>query len=248
MAVMETKNGTHIYTWNEKKVPGVTTITNIVNKPFLVKWAYNLGKNGVDMDAQSRQTLNIGKLVHSMIQSYFEKSNSSTIDNEVFDGISDIETTHAKRCFRKFLNWSSQHTIKPILLETSLVSNLYGGTFDALLDIDGKIVLMDWKTSNTIYPEYFAQVSAYWGLISQHKQEDDRVEELIRNNRVETIAVFRMPKDDLEDAPLRDDNWDIVEIAVDSHDFSIAYQYFYSCLRLYQSKSELEKNLGGNRN
>ena len=31
-------------------VPGVTTITGRISKPFLVKWANNLGLEGIDYD------------------------------------------------------------------------------------------------------------------------------------------------------------------------------------------------------
>lgn len=37
----------------------------------------------------------------------------------------------------------------------------FAGTIDAILKIDGKITVVDWKTSSAIYPTYLMQVAAY---------------------------------------------------------------------------------------
>ena len=37
----------------------------------------------------------------------------------------------------------------------------YSGTFDALGEIGGELVLLDWKTGKSIYPEYRLQTAAY---------------------------------------------------------------------------------------
>jgi len=44
-----------------------------------------------------------------------------------------------------------------------LVSELYkfGGCPDAIGKIDGKLTLVDWKTSNSVYPDMLIQLAAY---------------------------------------------------------------------------------------
>lgn len=69
-----------------------------------------------------------------------------------------------------FINWVNNHDVEVIELEKILYSREYDycGKFDALLRIDGKNVLCDFKTSNPsrefqegIYPENFAQLGGY---------------------------------------------------------------------------------------
>lgn len=47
----------------------------------------------------------------------------------------------------------------------SIINGLFAGTLDAIgkMKIDGKdaLVVMDWKTSNKLYPEYALQIAAY---------------------------------------------------------------------------------------
>ena len=37
----------------------------------------------------------------------------------------------------------------------------YSGTLDAIVAIDGRLVLLDWKSGKSIYPEYYLQTAAY---------------------------------------------------------------------------------------
>ena len=55
---------------NGKRVPGVTTVLGIINKPALVKWANNLGLQGIDSTTYVDGTAKIGTLAHEMIQEY----------------------------------------------------------------------------------------------------------------------------------------------------------------------------------
>ena len=52
------------------KVPGVTTVLGVINKPQLVKWANNLGLQGIDSSSYVDATARIGTLAHEMIQEY----------------------------------------------------------------------------------------------------------------------------------------------------------------------------------
>lgn len=43
-------------------VPGVTTITNLLNKPYLIKWANDLGLEGIDSTKYRDEAADIGTL------------------------------------------------------------------------------------------------------------------------------------------------------------------------------------------
>jgi hypothetical protein len=55
---------------NGKRVPGVTTVLGVINKPALVKWANGLGLQGIDSTTYVDETARIGTLAHAMIQEY----------------------------------------------------------------------------------------------------------------------------------------------------------------------------------
>jgi len=43
----------------------------------------------------------------------------------------------------------------------------FAGTLDRVIDLDGKKILLDIKTSNSIYPSYWLQLSAYAKLLKE---------------------------------------------------------------------------------
>lgn len=70
--------------------------------------------------------------------------------------------TMARPAFEAFDEWAAQSRFAVVDSEKPLVSERYrfGGTRDAIL-VNGKRALGDWKTSNSIYPEYLCQLAAY---------------------------------------------------------------------------------------
>ena len=62
----------------------------------------------------------------------------------------------------------------------------YGGTIDALLEIDGELTLLDWKTSNHMSLDYKLQIVAYIYLLQEQNIIPSRV------------GILRLPKADGE--------------------------------------------------
>lgn len=141
-------------------VPGVTTFLHVLNKPALVKWANNLGLQGINSNKYVDNLADAGTLGHHMIMSYLLGIPSDLTD------YSDEQIALAKNSFKSFLTWYGSHDIKPILIETPLVSEDYrfGGTPDLIATVDGIPTLIDFKTSKALYPEHEVQVSAYCTL------------------------------------------------------------------------------------
>lgn len=142
------------------KVPGVTTVLNAtINKPALIKWANQLGLQGYDSTSYVDATARIGTLAHCMIQAYLggPEWDSSAYTKE------EIDT--AENAVLSFYEWERQtgHKMETVAIEMPVVSETfgYGGTVDWLGYIDGKLWLMDIKTSKGLFPEHEYQVSAY---------------------------------------------------------------------------------------
>jgi len=168
---------------NGEVVPSVTQILSaVIAKPGLQRWANQLGLNNKSLDSENKSTLDVGKLLHAYIQADLE----GAIVDEV--GYTPEQISLAKKSFAQYLRWKDGKQIKAIKTEYIMVSEKYryGGTIDALLEIDGELTLLDWKTSTHISLDYKLQVAAYLYLLQEQNIMPSRV------------GVLRLPKTDGE--------------------------------------------------
>lgn len=153
-----------------EKVPGVTTILGILNKPALIHWAWDLGTKGIDYRKYRDDKADIGTLAHSMVIAHLKKEQVDTSD------YSANQINLAETCFLKYLEWEGQHKIEPILTEQPLISEKYkyGGTLDCYCNLDGILTLLDFKTGKAIYGEFFYQLGGYKELLIENKYKTKR--------------------------------------------------------------------------
>ncbi|MBW1732220.1 MAG: hypothetical protein JRJ75_15285, partial [Deltaproteobacteria bacterium] len=134
-------------------VPGVTTVLNILNKPALVQWAWDLGRQGLGWREVRDSAGDIGTLAHYLIMCHLK--------DEVPDKVPDIseysrvDIEKATNCLAKFKNWLKEHPISPIMIEMPLVSEEYkfGGTLDLFAEYNDEFILVDFKTGKSLYDE-----------------------------------------------------------------------------------------------
>ena len=152
-------------------VPGVTTILGILNKPALVKWANNLGLQGIDSSKYVDEKAAIGTLAHQMIADYLRGEETDTSE------YSKIQIDQAENAVLAFFEWEKAHPIEVVLIEEPMVSEQFrfGGTVDCLGKINGDLCLIDFKTSKGIFPEMMIQVVAYRQLLIEHGYAIDQV-------------------------------------------------------------------------
>ena len=182
------------------RVPGVTTVLGILNKPALVKWANNLGLQGIDSSKYRDEMADIGTLAHKMILNYFNKEETDTTD------YSENQIDLAENCLLSFWEWEKGHSIEVIMAEKQLVSEGYGfgGTIDCFCVLDGQPTLLDFKTGKAIYPEMIYQLAAYEQLIVEAKytiadcrilrigrDEDEGFEERATGKLAKQFELFR---------------------------------------------------------
>lgn len=163
------------------RVPGATTITGLLNKPYLVKWANNLGLEGIDSSKYTDEAAAVGTLAHEMVQANLQ---GQTVDTSMY---SPLQVELAENAVLSFLEWKSRHSITPILCEAPMVSARlrYGGTVDCYCILDGVPTLLDFKTGKAIYEEHFVQTGAYAELLREAGHPVDRVQ-ILRIGRDET--------------------------------------------------------------
>ena len=132
------------------RVPGVTTITHLLDKPGLVQWAYKLGREGRDYRQVRDEAAEKGKAVHAWIEKALV---TKTVDASTADPA-------WRPAADAFAFWLRGTDIEIDRTEVPLVSEAYrfGGTIDALTKAG---VVVDWKSGNRIYAEHVVQVAAY---------------------------------------------------------------------------------------
>lgn len=142
---------------NGDKVPSVTTVLGrFKDSGGLIHWAWQLGCEGKNYREVRDKAADAGTLAHSMVDAWIHRA-----PVECPPEPADV-AVKAKMAFSAFLEWADQTQLIATHTEMPLVSEVYkfGGTFDALL-VKGKRAMGDWKSSNSIYGEYLAQIAAY---------------------------------------------------------------------------------------
>ncbi len=152
-------------------VPGVTTIVGLLNKPHLVAWANKMGLQGIDTTAYTAAAAGAGSCAHEIIQAMV---GGPEVDFSKYTG-EEIEA--ARNAADKFRAWLVNHDMQTHMIEEQIVSERYrtGGTIDWYGELDGKMTLVDIKTSGNVYAEHVIQVAAYAQMLKDEEYQVDEV-------------------------------------------------------------------------
>ena len=175
-------------------VVGTTTVVNLMAKPFLITWANKLGLDGIDSTKYVDNLADIGTLSHYMIECKLKTEPINLKD------YSANQIDQAGICADKFWTWKRENKFDLIHSEMQLVSEKYqfGGTLDIYCKLNGKLTLIDIKTSKRVYDNMFTQVAAYANLLTEngHKVEDVRILRIGRDEG-EGFDDIKVPSIDL---------------------------------------------------
>jgi len=205
-----------VYKVAGKRVPGVTTILGILNKPALVRWANNLGLQGIDSTKYVDALANIGTLSHYLVECEWRGVEPDLSDYAP----QDID--RAENALLSFWAWRDQHEVEPHLVEEPMVSEqyLYGGTIDCYATVDGKRALIDLKTSKGIFPEHIHQLAAYKNLLVE------------RGCPVANVRILRIGRDETEG--FEDRVFDLASLL--PH-----WEIFLACRRIYDLQKQIRR-------
>lgn len=225
----DVKNGARAkagyYLADGTRVPSVTTILGIVAKPALIKWANNLGLQGIDSTKYVDALAKVGSLAHAMILADLRGDRPA----DAADGYDAATVDLAENCLISFYNWKKDKTIVPILLETPLVSEIhhFGGTADFFGLVNGHSTIIDFKTGKGIWPEHFIQLAAYRWLIMEAADKYAAEYGLID---ISEYTILNIPRAETEafDAKTRTD-------------LSDQWQYFLHARAMYELGKKIDK-------
>ena len=186
---VSTRRG-RMYQVGDDQFPSMTNVLGVLAKPALVGWAANLERQHVVDHAAAlyrdqyglpqlgdrafrdslrgrlgspahRQTVQgaqtIGSEAHALIEWQMRRRLGQPVDDE------PVVSEGAALAVMAFEDWARSVTLTPIASETMIYSaeHRFGGTLDLVAEVDGVVVLIDFKTSKRLYIEHHLQNVGY---------------------------------------------------------------------------------------
>jgi hypothetical protein len=142
-------------------VPSVTTILECYPKGAAY---YNwLKENGKDADEIRDEAGRRGSVVHKLTELYDAGYEVNLVNPQ-----GQIEyKLNEWAMFERYVEFRKRFQFVTDCIELNIISKDlgYAGTIDRIIDMNGKKILLDIKTSNAIYPSYWLQLAAYRSLL-----------------------------------------------------------------------------------
>ena len=178
----------HFYRTPIGILPSVTTILDSVKKPGLEAWKEREPR----WREISDHAADLGTRVHKAIERYLnlklktrQEEEAGREEREVEVEEVEVEDEEIKNPFSAFLEWEAATGFEAVGVELGVWSEQgYAGSLDLLGYLDGRLYVVDLKTSRIIRPEHLLQVSAYRWAYEERSGE-----------RVQGLGVLRLDKD-----------------------------------------------------
>jgi hypothetical protein len=137
----------HSYKVDGVKIPSVTRIVDACFPKNLTEWALSVGEE--EYHRIIDEALEIGNSTHRWIEMYINRCR----------GIINTDNNSVEA----FLAWEEEFKPQWIDAERKIYCDKYkyAGTVDAVAKINGRVCVIDFKTSKKIYKPYHLQVTAY---------------------------------------------------------------------------------------
>jgi len=189
---------THTYTYDGKRMTGVTTVLGVINKPALIGWAANMAVDYIKNTAGGVVEGNpieykyeeFHKILEEARKAHIRKRDDAAtkgtdVHAEIEIIIKDVAKrnnglvlegmTHKDTQVQNFIDWAVKNKVKFTESEKVMYHPEWfvGGTADFVCEIDEKKYVGDIKTSKAIYDRTpFMQCSAYRGMLEQMGEKD----------------------------------------------------------------------------
>ena len=157
---------------NGQRLPSVTTIiSRFKNSDGLLYWANECGLNGQTLNEARRPAATAGTMAHALVEAHLHGRPEPQLegDPEIIE--------KARAAFATYLEWKKTTRMEFLHTEVGLVSEThkFGGCLDAIGTMNGNRVLVDFKTSNSLYADYLYQLAAYC-ILWEENYPDHKIE------------------------------------------------------------------------
>ncbi len=152
---LEYDDKAHSYKVEGVKVPSVTRVVDGCFPKDLTHWALSIGQE--EYDKVINDALEVGNDTHQWIEDYINYGHAC----EDTDGL--WRCNHILKPVKAFLKWEEEYNPEWVDAERKVYCDKYkyAGTVDAVAKINGRVCVIDFKTSKKIYKPYHLQVTAY---------------------------------------------------------------------------------------
>ena len=172
--IFKEKNG---YEINGLWYPRVTSICSIIAKPGLERWIANQPSFAV-MEKRRKTITDWGTLVHN------------TIEDILLDKTPKINPI-IRPSIKAFSDWLNSNKVKVIDIEKRVFSkqDVYAGTFDVLAELNGKLGILDLKTSKDIWDDHFIQTAAYFNAYNEKNKQKAKTHWILKINQYRKCEI-----------------------------------------------------------
>lgn len=172
------------YIYDDRRVPRVTEILSaMLHEEYLMRWANSLGFKHKSYRSTLAEAADKGTYSHDAVEKYILEGSIPDYNKLPF-----MAKDVVFNAFNSFLTWweiISSNPYEVLAVEKRMACEWFGGTLDLLIKIDGKVWLVDFKTSNHPSYKHFLQMGAYIHML--------RKEGII----VEGVIILMLDKDNV---------------------------------------------------
>lgn len=201
----------HIYSVNGVPADGCTTVLKAINKEALVPWAAKMASQHIEThlplgrpidEIEKKKLVDGCKKAHkqakddagdlgTMLHNLFEKFAKGLPYDEPINPI-------LKSSFEYLKKWAKDHKVVFRSSERVVYSKKHNvaGTLDLIAEVNGKLVLVDLKTSSGVWDEYWLQLAAYINFLYEEfpklKFEDAIIIRCGKDGKCEIVSAVEL--------------------------------------------------------
>lgn len=141
-------------------------------------------EDALDQDNKRKQeAADIGTAVHEWAEAHIAAIVAKTTPPAIPEPTEGMDEDAIKQVegirngVLAFLKWEEQHNVEYVISEQVVYSRKhnYVGTVDCMAKVDGKLSVIDFKTSKGVYPEFYLQAACYRAaLVEEFAYEIDQ--------------------------------------------------------------------------
>ena len=137
-------------------------------------------------ETYTKQSAEFGTLLHDFLETYLTTGEIKEIKSHPYADVNICKESMLK--FVRDWNLGPHTTIKAECLIWSTVYK-YAGCIDYVAHKDGKMYIMDWKTTGSLHTKYLLQLAAYWVAL------EERAKDYGLTSNVEHVYLVRFDKE-----------------------------------------------------
>lgn len=191
---------------NGERWPSATDLIGLIDQKWKWTWYFKAvkkwGWRGWQYnEAKAKRGKTFGQDVHGVLNYMLAERFGLPLPPPFSLESSPRYWSHINDCAHKIFEWIVVNGYKPVLLEQHLVSKSerIHGTPDGIFECDGRLIIVDYKTSDRPSDSWVTQLAIYALLGTEHLQRPVQDGMILNvNKKLKTPRVMAMPFKNLQ--------------------------------------------------